>query len=138
MSEAMTFPNSWEEFLNDYSFKDIEEIYTNGSELIPVFRVKQLINHYFLFSDKFNYNPKDPSINKMIEDLRKNQEELEKRIEKITEERIEEKKRQLAALEAEAALLKVNGARIPTTIPVPAMPPYIPYPCSCKEEDYGD
>ena len=82
MLDAMTFPDNWEDFINDYSFEDTEEIYTNCSALIPVFRVKQLIDHYFLFSNKFSYDPEDPSINKITEDLRKNQEELGKRIEK--------------------------------------------------------
>ena len=41
----MNFPDDWREFLHDYSFKDTEEIYTNGSELMPVFRVEQLIEH---------------------------------------------------------------------------------------------
>lgn len=47
MSECMMFPNDWAKFLEDYSFRDDEEIYTNGSRLIPVFRVEQLIEHYF-------------------------------------------------------------------------------------------
>lgn len=42
----MTFPETMEEFLAEYSFKDSEEIYTNGAMLIPVFRVKQMIEHY--------------------------------------------------------------------------------------------
>jgi hypothetical protein len=47
MSECMMFPNSWGEFLDDYSFKDKEEVYTNGSMLIPTFRVEQMVEHYF-------------------------------------------------------------------------------------------
>lgn len=47
MPDVMTFPDAIEEFLNEYSFKDREEIYTNGSDLIPVFRVKQAIDHFF-------------------------------------------------------------------------------------------
>jgi hypothetical protein len=43
----MMFPNDWEKFLEDYSFKDKEEVYTNGSMLIPVFRVEQMVEHYF-------------------------------------------------------------------------------------------
>ena len=45
MEECMTFPDDWREFLKDYSFRDSEEVYTNGSNLIPVFRVEQLIEH---------------------------------------------------------------------------------------------
>lgn len=46
MGEMMTFPEDPKEFIKDYSFKDKEEVYTNGSELIPVFRVEQMLEHY--------------------------------------------------------------------------------------------
>lgn len=45
MPDCMTFPENWHDFLNDYSFDDSKEIYTNGTRLIPVFRVEQLIEH---------------------------------------------------------------------------------------------
>jgi hypothetical protein len=45
--EVMDFPSSIYEFLIDYSFKDSDEVYTNGILLIPTFRVKQAIEHYF-------------------------------------------------------------------------------------------
>ena len=41
----MPFPEDWHDFLKDYSFDDSQEVYTNGSRLIPVFRVEQLIKH---------------------------------------------------------------------------------------------
>ena len=47
MSDCMMFPKDWAKFIDDYSFEDKEEVYTNGSTLIPVFRVEQLIEHYF-------------------------------------------------------------------------------------------
>lgn len=47
MSECMAFPKEWEKFIEDYSFTDSEEVYTNGSELVPVFRVEQMVEHYF-------------------------------------------------------------------------------------------
>ena len=46
MSDMMFFPASWEDFLREYSFKDKEEIYTNGADLISVFRVRQMMEHY--------------------------------------------------------------------------------------------
>ena len=46
MGEMMELPETPEEFIKQYSFKDKEEIYTNGSELIPVFRVEQMLEHY--------------------------------------------------------------------------------------------
>lgn len=45
--ETMDFPATPEEFINGYSFKDGEEIYTNGLQLVPVFRVEQMLEHYF-------------------------------------------------------------------------------------------
>lgn len=41
----MTFPETWEEFEKSYGFDDSEKIYTNGSRLIPSFRVKQWLDH---------------------------------------------------------------------------------------------
>ena len=41
----MQFPDTFEEFVNQYSFKDDKEIYTNGSGLIPTFRLKQWKEH---------------------------------------------------------------------------------------------
>lgn len=46
MGEMMYFPDDPNEFLEQYSFKDKQEVYTNGAELIPVFRVKQMLEHY--------------------------------------------------------------------------------------------
>lgn len=42
---GMEFPKTFDEFANDYGFTDDKEIYTNGSHLIPVFRVKQWLDH---------------------------------------------------------------------------------------------
>lgn len=44
MGECMTFPKTFEEFAEQYGFTDKQEVYTNGSELIPVFRVKQWLD----------------------------------------------------------------------------------------------
>ena len=44
--EMMTFPSKWEQFLHDYEFEDARRVYTNGSRLIPSFRVKQMMEHY--------------------------------------------------------------------------------------------
>ena len=45
MNEQMKFPETFEEFAKEYGFKDKKEIYTNGDDLIPIFRVKQWIEH---------------------------------------------------------------------------------------------
>lgn len=41
----MEFPKTWEEFEKKYGFIDKQEVYTNGSRLIPCFRVKQWLDH---------------------------------------------------------------------------------------------
>lgn len=45
MADMMTFPETWEEFEKSYGFDDSDEVYTNGSRLIPSFRVKQWLDH---------------------------------------------------------------------------------------------
>ena len=45
--DVMEFPRTPEEFCGQYSFFDKDEVYTNGSLLIPVFRVEQMVEHYF-------------------------------------------------------------------------------------------
>jgi hypothetical protein len=42
----MPIPDNWKDFVKEYSFKDIREVYTNGSRLIPTFRVEQMMEHY--------------------------------------------------------------------------------------------
>jgi hypothetical protein len=45
MGEQMEFPETFEAFVKEYGFKDDKEVYTNGSDLIPIFRVKQWLEH---------------------------------------------------------------------------------------------
>ena len=52
MAECMDFPNTFKEFIDEYSFKDREEIYTNGSELIQTFRVMQGYEHFIADHDQ--------------------------------------------------------------------------------------
>lgn len=47
MASCMSFPETPLEFLKLCEFKDEKNIYTNGSMLIPTFRVEQMIEHYF-------------------------------------------------------------------------------------------
>lgn len=46
MADRMTFPDYFMDFIKEYSFNDKEKIYTNGTDLIPVFRVEQAWDHY--------------------------------------------------------------------------------------------
>lgn len=43
--DAMRFPETWEEYEEQFGFNDKQEIYTNGSRLIQSFRVKQWLDH---------------------------------------------------------------------------------------------
>lgn len=45
MCDKMEFPKTFKEFAEDYGFKDEKWAYTNGAELIPVFRVEQWLDH---------------------------------------------------------------------------------------------
>lgn len=45
MADMMTFPETVEEFMNQYKITDTEQIYTNGAELVPIFRMKQWFEH---------------------------------------------------------------------------------------------
>lgn len=45
MADMMEFPETFDEFVISYGFIDAKKVYTNGSHLIPVFRVKQWLEH---------------------------------------------------------------------------------------------
>ena len=45
MADLMTFPSTVEEFMDQYKITDTEQIYTNGIELVPIFRMKQWFEH---------------------------------------------------------------------------------------------
>lgn len=46
MADIMSFPETIDNFINDYSFFDEKQIYTNGGRLIPVFRIYQALEYY--------------------------------------------------------------------------------------------
>ena len=43
--EVMGFPKSVEEFMEEYKVVDTEHVYTNGTELVPIFRMEQWFEH---------------------------------------------------------------------------------------------
>ena len=45
MSDCMTFPNTVEEFMEDYKVVDTDQVYSNGTEFVPIFRMKQWFEH---------------------------------------------------------------------------------------------
>lgn len=45
MPDMMMFPKTVDEFMEQYKIVDTDEIYTNGEELVPIFRMKQWFEH---------------------------------------------------------------------------------------------
>ena len=45
MADRMEFPNTVEEFMEKYKIVDTEHVYTNGIEMVPIFRMKQWFDH---------------------------------------------------------------------------------------------
>jgi len=45
LCEQIDFPNTFDEFCKQFQIADNEKIYSNGIEFIPVFRVKQWLEH---------------------------------------------------------------------------------------------
>lgn len=43
--EIMSFPATVEEFMEQYKMVDKEQIYSNGTEYVPIFRMKQWFEH---------------------------------------------------------------------------------------------
>ena len=41
MGDIMQFPETVEEFMQLYKITDTQQVYTNGTELVPIFRMKQ-------------------------------------------------------------------------------------------------
>ena len=56
MSQQMEFPETFEKFAKEYGFKDDKKIYTNGSDLISVFRVKQWLEHISITKNNLSVN----------------------------------------------------------------------------------
>ena len=45
MGDMMQFPDSVDEFMEKYKIVDTEQVYTNGAELVPIFRMNQWFEH---------------------------------------------------------------------------------------------
>lgn len=45
MPDSMMFPKTVDEFMEKYKIVDTEEVYTNGAELVPIFRMEQWFEH---------------------------------------------------------------------------------------------
>lgn len=45
MADCMIFPDTVEEFMEQYKIVDTEHVYTNGTEFVPIYRMKQWFEH---------------------------------------------------------------------------------------------
>lgn len=45
MSDMMDFPKTVEEFMEMYKMVDTDEVYSNGTEYVPIYRMKQWFEH---------------------------------------------------------------------------------------------
>lgn len=45
MGDMMTFPASVEEFMEQCKMTDTEHVYSNGTEYVPIYRMKQWFEH---------------------------------------------------------------------------------------------
>lgn len=45
MSDMMEFPQTVEEFMEQYKVVDTDHIYSNGTVFVPIFRMKQWFDH---------------------------------------------------------------------------------------------
>ena len=82
MNTTMNFPNTFDEFAKDYGFKDKEGIYTNGSELITVFRVKQWLEHIS------SVTPQEPILGKIRKSIKALGEDMRICQKSITDEKV--------------------------------------------------
>ena len=45
MADMMEFPASVEEFMEQYKMTDTEHVYSNGTEFVPIYRMRQWFDH---------------------------------------------------------------------------------------------
>lgn len=45
MADAMMFPDTVEEFMEQYKMVDTDKVYSNGAEYVPIFRMEQWFDH---------------------------------------------------------------------------------------------
>lgn len=45
MADMMVFPDTVEEFMEQYKMVDREEVYSNGTEYVPIYRMNQWFDH---------------------------------------------------------------------------------------------
>ena len=85
--EIMDFPDTFEEFAEQYGFTDKKEYYSNGIELIPVFRVEQWLEHLNVRNNEIHCGHTTEEIaQSFIEDVEAVKDQLPKQLVKIGDE----------------------------------------------------
>lgn len=69
MAETMMFPATFDEFAEQYGFKDKQEVYTNGSDLIPIFRVRQWLDHIGATDTNVGHNSEWISVKERLPEI---------------------------------------------------------------------
>jgi hypothetical protein len=91
MADCMEFPKTWEQFLHNYEFEDSRRIYTNGSRLIPSFRVKDMMEHYLLEAKSEAYREFAEKLKKEVVNIPAWGRVAEKKIDNLVKELTESK-----------------------------------------------
>ena len=78
MSDRMTFPDTVEEFMEQYKVVDTDGVYmSKGAELVPIFRMKQWFEHLLCADDDVinlpSAQPEPMNVNLQVEKLSKHQ-----------------------------------------------------------------
>ena len=45
MGDCMNFPDTVDEYMEQYKMTDVRQVYSNGIEYVPIFRMKQWFEH---------------------------------------------------------------------------------------------
>lgn len=67
MADLMTFPNTVEEFMEKYKIVDTYCVYTNGVEMVPIFRMQQWFDHVQQSAEEMNREPPKPGTSEQSE-----------------------------------------------------------------------
>ena len=88
MINAMIFPDTFEEFVKIFGFVDSKKYYTNGSELIQVFRVEQWLEHELnrLEKENANYSRNNRSLTASVTEMQKALKKQSAEIERLKNE----------------------------------------------------
>lgn len=70
-ADAMDMHQTWQEFIAFHSIRDSDEVYSNGIEFVPVWRVEQMMAHYHdpLKAENAKLRELEGAVNEFLGDL---------------------------------------------------------------------